>query len=118
MRVKDAIGEFGERLAVEHLRDDGMEILARRWRCALGEVDVVAVDDGCLVVVEVKTRRSVLAGEPVEAVTAEKLGRLRRLTGAWLAQQERHWPDVRIDVVAVRLSRTRAPHVDHLRGVG
>lgn len=117
MRVKDVVGEFGEQLAVDHLLGDGMEILARRWRCRLGEIDVVAVDGDCLVVCEVKTRRSVLTGAPVEAVTRDKLLRLRRLTGAWLAAHDDHWPDVRIDVVAVLLGRDHAPHLDHLRGV-
>ena len=117
MRVKDVVGEFGERLAAEHLRADGMQILDRRWRCALGEIDIVAVDGGCLVVCEVKTRRSVLAGLPVEAVTPRKLLRLRRLAGAWLQAQDRYWPDVRIDVVSVLLPRRGVPQVDHLAGV-
>jgi putative endonuclease len=117
VRVKDVVGEFGERLAAEHLRADGMQILDRRWRCALGEVDIVAVDGTCLVVCEVKTRRSVLAGLPVEAVTPRKLLRLRRLTGAWLAAQDEHWDDVRIDVVSVLVPRRGAPQVEHLAGV-
>lgn len=117
MRVKDVVGEFGERLAAEHLRADGMVVLDRRWRCALGEIDIVAADADCLVVCEVKTRRSVLAGFPVEAVTPRKLLRLRRLAGAWLAAQEQYWPDVRIDVVAVLVPRRGAPQVEHLSGV-
>ena len=117
MRVKDVVGEFGERLAAEHLRADGMVILDRRWRCALGEVDIVAVDAGCLVVCEVKTRRSVLAGLPVEAVTPRKLLRLRKLAGLWLECHDEHWDDVRIDVVSVLVPRRGAPQVDHLAGV-
>lgn len=117
MLVKDVVGQFGERLAAEHLRADGMVILDRRWRCPLGEVDIVAVDGECLVVVEVKTRRSVLTGLPVEAVTPRKLGRLRRLTAAWLADRAESWPEIRIDVVAVLLPRRGAPEVEHLRGV-
>ncbi|MFN0284299.1 MAG: YraN family protein [Kineosporiaceae bacterium] len=117
MRVKDVVGEFGERLAAEHLRADGMEILDRRWRCPIGELDIVAVDVGCLVVCEVKTRRSVVTGTPVEAVTRQKMLRLRRLAAAWLAEHESGWPDVRIDVVAVLVPRRGAPEVEHLRGV-
>jgi putative endonuclease len=80
MRATDAVGEYGERLAVRHLESVGFVVLARRWRCARGELDIIAVDDGCLVVCEVKTRRSVNAGEPAEAVTPAKLARLRQLT--------------------------------------
>jgi putative endonuclease len=117
VRVKDVVGEYGEGLAAEHLRADGMQILDRRWRCSLGEVDIVAADAGCLVVCEVKTRRSVVAGVPVEAVTRQKLLRLRRLAAVWLAEHESGWPEVRIDVVAVLVPRRGAPEVEHLRGV-
>jgi putative endonuclease len=117
VRVSDVVGEYGERLAAEHLAADGMEVLDRRWRCAIGELDIVAADGGCLVVCEVKTRRSTVAGLPVEAVTPIKLARLRRLAAAWLAEHESGWPDVRIDVVSVTVPRRGVPVVDHLRGV-
>lgn len=118
MRVKDVLGEYGERLAAEHLLADGMTLLDRRWRCPIGELDLVALDGRCLVVCEVKTRRSTATGAPVEAVTAAKLLRLRRLTAAWLEAHRTTYPDVRIDVVGVLVPRDGAgPVVDHLRGV-
>jgi putative endonuclease len=116
--ARDAVGRYGEKLAVRYLELQGFAVLEQRWRCARGEIDVIAVDDGCLVVVEVKTRRSVTAGTPVEAITPVKLARLRRLTGLWLRQQEVSWRDVRIDVVSVLLPRSGASHIEHLRGVG
>jgi putative endonuclease len=118
VRATDAVGEYGERLAVRYLEAEGLTVLARRWRCPRGEIDIVAVDGTCLVVCEVKTRRSVHAGFPEEAVTPAKLARLRRLTALWLDQQEVSWPDVRIDVVTVLLPRRGPAHVEHLRAVG
>ena len=118
MRASDAVGEYGERLAVRYLEGQGFTMLDRRWRCARGELDIVAVDDGCLVTCEVKTRRSVATGEPVEAVTPVKLARLRQLTALWLDQQEISWRDVRIDVVTVLLPRSGRARVEHLRAVG
>ena len=117
MRAIDAVGDYGERLAERHLLAQGLTVLDRRWRCRLGEIDIVAVDDSCLVVCEVKTRRSLLAGSPAEAVTPVKLARLRRLAAVWLAQQPRHFADVRIDVVCVVVSRRGAARLEHLRGV-
>ncbi len=117
MRATQALGEFGERVAAEHLRSDGMEVVGARWRCRQGEIDLLAVDGGCLVVCEVKTRRSVVAGSPLEAVTPVKLDRLRRLAAAWLAQQDRGFAEVRIDVVGVFLPRRGPAEVEHLRGV-
>jgi putative endonuclease len=118
MRATDAVGRYGEKLAERHLESQGFAILDRRWRCPQGELDLIAVDDGCLVVCEVKTRRSVSAGSPQEAVTPAKLNRLRRLTAAWLAAQEVSWAAVRIDVVTVLLPRAGPAHMEHLRGVG
>lgn len=118
MGATDAVGRYGEKLAVRHLQAKGFVILVQRWRCSRGEIDVVAVDDGCLVVVEVKTRRSVSAGTPQEAVTAAKLARLRVLAALWLEQQEVSWRDVRIDVVTVSIPRSGAARVEHLRAIG
>ena len=117
MRAKDALGEFGERVAAAHLESTGMSVLERRWRCRLGEVDIVALDGSCLVICEVKTRRSTVAGLPVEAVTRVKLARLRRLAASWLDEHGGGYPDVRIDVVSVLLPSRGRPVIEHLRGV-
>lgn len=118
MRAKDVVGRYGEQLAVDHLERLGLEVLERNWRCDAGELDVVAVDGGCLVVVEVKTRRSLDYGHPADAVTAVKLARLRRLAARWLHESTRSFDHVRIDVVAVLWPRTGISQLQHLRGVG
>ncbi|VEG43171.1 TIGR00252 family protein [Mycolicibacterium flavescens] len=114
------IGALGEQLAVDHLRSSGLRVLERNWRCRYGELDVIAVDDSVrtAVFVEVKTRTSDRFGGVEEAVTPQKVRRLRRLAGLWLAAQETGWPQVRIDVVRVRLGRSRTPEITHLKGVG
>lgn len=118
MAAKDEIGRHGERVVARLLAEQGWEVLARNWRCPIGELDIVAVDGDCLVAVEVKTRRSVQYGSPQEAVTAAKVARLRRLVGSWLASQERRFREIRIDVFAVTLPRAGAAVVEHLRSVG
>ena len=118
MAVRQEVGRYGENVAARCLEEEGWEVLARNWRCASGELDIVAADGDVAVAVEVKTRRSAVFGSPADAVTAVKLARLRRLMGAWLAGQERVLAGVRIDVIAVVLPRAGAAHVEHLRGVG
>jgi putative endonuclease len=124
MTGKDAVGRYGERVAVRRLQAAGWSVLARNWRSpdrrCPGEVDVVARDGAALVLVEVKTRRGLRCGTGVEAVTPPKLRRLRRLAGLWLAtRSEGERPsEVRIDVVAVHLRRSGPPEVHHVRGVG
>lgn len=114
---KDGLGRYGEELAAIHLVGDGLRLLARNWRCAQGELDIVAADGATLVVCEVKTRTSDRFGRPVEAVTPAKAARLRRLAAAWLAAAGGGYETVRFDVVGVLRPRTGAAVVEHLRGV-
>jgi putative endonuclease len=116
MRASDALGAYGERVAAAHLVDAGMAIVERNWRCDIGEIDILARDGDTLVVCEVKTRRGTEYGTPLEKVTRDKAERLRRLAARWMALNEVHPGDVRIDLVAVvRPPRGRA-EVEHVRG--
>ena len=63
-KAKDALGAYGERVAVEYLVAQGMRLLERNWRCAAGEIDAVLQDDDTLVFCEVKTRRGIGFGQP------------------------------------------------------
>lgn len=116
---RNDLGALGEQVAVEHLRSLGLRIVARNWRCRYGELDVIAADgDETVVFVEVKTRTGDGFGGLEQAVTPQKLRRIRRLAGIWLAGQDLRWPGLRIDVVRVRVGRRRTPEVTHLCGVG
>ena len=76
-------------------------MLDSNWRCPQGEIDLVALDGDELVFVEVKTRSSVAFGHPLEAITAAKLARLRRLAAAWCEAHPGRHDAVRIDALAV-----------------
>jgi putative endonuclease len=116
---RNELGALGEQVAVDHLRALGLRILIRNWRCRYGELDVIAAeDDRTVVFVEVKTRTGDGFGGIAQAVTPQKVRRIRRLAGLWLAGQETGWSQIRIDVIGVRVGRCRAPEVTHLRGVG
>ncbi|HEY8717181.1 YraN family protein [Pengzhenrongella sp.] len=117
MRAKDAVGRYGEQVAARYLLGEGWQVLDRNWRGSDGELDIVALHDGGLVVVEVKTRRGLGFGHPAEAVTPRKLARLRRLTAQWLAAHDVHPPSIRIDVIAVLVPRRGAARLEHLVGV-
>jgi putative endonuclease len=115
-----AVGAYGERLAARYLVDLGMRVLDSNWRCDQGEIDLVAMDDGCLVIVEVKTRRSLAFGSPVEAVTAVKAARLRRLAGCWLTEHRSlvdSVADIRIDVIGVFRPPRGPAQIEHLVSV-
>lgn len=95
------LGRRGEELAVAFLEGRGCRVLARNYRCRLGEVDLVARDGETLVFVEVKTRRSLAFGGPGEAVGAAKKARLVRVARHYLYRHGLTNVPCRFDVVAV-----------------
>ncbi|MGX5679926.1 YraN family protein [Schumannella luteola] len=117
MATKDVLGRRGEEIAAQHLTARGLTIIERNWRCARGEIDLVARDGDVLVIVEVKTRSGLGFGHPLEAITTAKLARLRQLAAAWCEAHPGHWRSIRIDAVAVIAPRDGAVTVEHLEGV-
>jgi putative endonuclease len=118
MRAKDVLGRTGEQAAARFLESAGYRILDRNWRCADGEIDIVAVDRQVFVVCEVKTRSGTRYGSPLEAVSRAKLRRLRKLAVAWLNAHGVRFEQVRIDVVGLVYEGTGGYTIEHLRGVG
>jgi putative endonuclease len=115
--AKDAVGKYGEDLAARHFVGAGFTILARNWRCEVGEIDIVARDGDTLVIAEVKTRTTVAFGSPAEAITPRKADKLRDLAFSWLNQHPEGGRPIRFDVVSVVIPRAGGPRLEHLRGV-
>jgi putative endonuclease len=114
MAEKDDLGRRGEDVAAEWLEHQGMTVIARNWRCASGEIDLIVRDGETTVFVEVKTRTSTAFGHPFEAITPVKAGRLRRLAAEWCRANPGS-AEIRIDVVAVVGAWSPSPAVDHVR---
>jgi putative endonuclease len=117
MAAKDVLGRHGEDLAAAALTAAGMLVIDRNWRCPQGEIDIVATDGNETVFIEVKTRSSTAFGHPLEAITAAKLARLRRLAAAWCEEHAGNHDRIRIDAVAVIAPPSGEPTVEHLRRV-
>ncbi|ABX42759.1 YraN family protein [Lachnoclostridium phytofermentans] len=73
---KKVEGLTKETEAANYLSEQGYQILARNYRCRLGEIDIVARENGYLVFVEVKYRTNVEKGFPEEAITIQKQRRI------------------------------------------
>lgn len=109
------LGAWGEELAARELTRRGLTILGRNHRTREGEIDLIAQEGSCLVIVEVKTRRGTGFGTPEEAVTPGKQEKLIALAQAYVAEAgwEGPW---RIDVVGVHLDgRGRLERFNWLR---
>ncbi|MFI5783655.1 YraN family protein [Nocardia sp. NPDC051570] len=112
-----ALGAHGEELAARYLRDAGMRIVDRNWRCRYGELDLIARDAAVTAFVEVKTRSGLSFGRPAEAVTWIKQQRIRQLAVLWLREHPGPWRRIRFDVVSVLLLPDREPVIEHLEAV-
>lgn len=121
------VGRLGEDLADAHLRRLGWQVVERNWRCAEGELDIVAREPlgsgrSALVFVEVKYRSGSGWGDPLEAVTAAKVRRLGSLAQLWLREQRARGSapsadELRVDAIGV-LRRPGGGHtISHARGI-
>ena len=73
MALHNEIGRWGEDLACEFLMREGYRILERDWKIGKRDLDIVAIDDDVLVIVEVKTRSNERYANADEAVTPQKI---------------------------------------------
>ncbi len=117
MRASDALGRYGEDLAVRHLQQMGMVILERNYRSRFGEVDIIARDGDVLVVCEVKTRTTEAFGSPLSSVSQVKLIRMRRTALAWLKERGLWIRVVRFDIIGILQPPRGRPMLEHLRDV-
>jgi putative endonuclease len=114
-----SVGRSAEALAARYLERRGYGIIARNWRCAQGEIDLIARDGETLVFVEVRARRSSTRGLAEESVTRAKQQRLAALAEAYLYRLQEdgtpwHGP-WRIDVIALRLTPDGTAGLRHLQ---
>ncbi len=100
-------GAMGESLAVEALKKEGYKILEVNHRSKLGEIDIIARQDGVLAFVEVKARRTDRFGAPKLAVTPKKQRKISMVALEYLKETGQMDEKARFDVVAVRLSPGR-----------
>ncbi|MFQ5343243.1 MAG: YraN family protein [Anaerolineae bacterium] len=100
---RKSLGARGEQLAAQHLEAQGFTILDRNWRCAAGELDIIAWEGETLAFVEVRTRRGSAGPTPEQSITPAKQAKLIQLAQTYL--QEHHLTDAqwRIDFVAVEM---------------
>jgi putative endonuclease len=110
-------GLFGEQKAREFLEAQGHVVLFSNWRCRLGEIDLITLFQRRAHLIEVKTRRGLGVGHPLEAIHQRKLLKLQQLAESWL----RHFPEYRdrfqIDAIAVQVGRG-AYSIDHIQAIG
>lgn len=108
------LGAKSEDRAAQLLMEKGMKILARNFRCPLGEIDLVAQDGPTLVFVEVKSRRSLDFGPASLAVNWRKQKKLAQLAQFFIKQNKLFNVPCRFDVISIHYPEPGKPILDHI----
>lgn len=112
---RERAARCGEAIAEQFCLLRGYEVLARNAREGRGELDLVALDRGTVVFVEVKFRGERDPGGPLAAVTAKKREDVARAATRWLAERGATGRPVRFDVIGITYasdgSELRVQHV-------
>ena len=106
-------GKKAEDIAAELLIGKGYTILHRNWRYFHKEIDIVAMKDNTLVVVEVKSRYGLYGEPPAESVTTGKQKHIVDAAEAYIFRYDIH-AETRFDIIAVTFSRDEyfAEHIE------
>jgi putative endonuclease len=100
MKTRAESGREGEWKAAAYLQKKGWEILARNYRYKHGELDIIGIDRGVLVFVEVKFRKNDRFGYPEEFVSEHQIGMLRKTALEYILKE--NWQqDIRFDIVSI-----------------
>jgi len=108
-------GDEGEEIAVELLEEKGYKIIERNYRFGKGEIDIIAMDPetNFTVFIEVKSRKNLEFGDPVYAITKNKIKQIKRMAELYLYDKEIKEIDCRFDVITVLLRGKQKPIVEH-----
>lgn len=109
------LGRLGEALACEFLKMQGFRVIDRNYRCAEGEVDIIAEEGETLAFVEVRTKTSDEYGLPLETIGAQKRARLRRATLHYLAKRGPSRRCLRFDAVGILFREGEEPVIELVR---
>lgn len=106
------IGYKGELIAIEYLVKAGYEVICKNYRNTRYEIDIIAQKDDTLVFVEVKTRNSLIYGDPEESVDNRKIDRILKCAHEYIV--ESGWvKEIRFDIITVNLRQV--PAINHIR---
>ncbi len=106
MAEHNELGKSGEDYACEYLINKGFSILEKNWRHHKDEVDIIATHEDFLVIIEVKTRRTLYFGEPQFFVNKKKQAFMIRAANAYILTKNIHL-EARFDIVSVILNSNR-----------
>ena len=116
MAAHNELGKWGEDTAAAYLEEKGYQIIERDWKSGHHDLDIVAKEDNTLVIVEVKTRRSRLFGDPEEAIDYKKRQSLQSAINHYV-KSHHTGHDVRFDIISIVGTIGSEPEIEHIKVV-
>lgn len=113
MADHNLLGKKGEELSLQYLKENGYLIKEKNWRFGKDEIDIIALNNDQLVIVEVKTRSTRFFGEPEFAVTKTKQRFLIRATHNYIIQNEIDL-ETRFDIISVVVTPEKS-EIHHIK---
>ena len=109
------LGTEGEKSAEKFLKKNGFKIVEKNYRNRFGEIDIIAMEEDCLVFVEVKTKSNVEFAEPETWVDFRKQNQLIKMASYYLSEKDINNTECRFDVVGVTIKANNKKEIVHLR---
>jgi putative endonuclease len=103
--MRQRTGDLGEKLAAEFITQRGYRILETGFRVKEGEADIIAMDEECLVFVEVRTKTSRIYGSPEESITPTKKAHLIAVANRYIETLTEPPTNWRIDLIAIEMNK-------------
>jgi putative endonuclease len=112
--AKKVLGNIGEIKSCEYMESSGYLIIEKNFRCAFGEIDIIARRENTICFVEVKTRANLSYGEPLESVNPLKTARIRNAASYYLGLKNLNSFEVRFDIISIKVSGKKL-HLQHFK---
>lgn len=114
MQNNRTIGSEYEQVAGKYLEQQGYHILCYNYRCPLGEIDIIAMDSDILVFVEVKYRKNLTKGSPLEAVNSKKQKVISKCANYYITGKRLYGNACRFDVIGIVGKDTEHMEISHI----
>ncbi|WIF94625.1 YraN family protein [Caminicella sporogenes] len=111
------LGDLGEKLAVEYIEDKGYKIVEKNFRCKFGEIDIIAKNDNFYIFIEVKTRKSLNFGRPIESITKNKINHITKTIFYYLNKNNIKNYNIRIDAVEIIIKDLKNYIINHIPNI-
>lgn len=98
-------GSYGQGLAAVFLQQRKYRLIGQNYYTRLGEIDLIAEQDGQIVFVEVKTRLSRRFGLPEEAVSDRKKAKMRQSAWQYIEKEQINHDNYRFDIIAIEIDK-------------